>query len=1255
MNIVDGIDGTNGIGIINNIIEYAVSSSGTDIPGGPISDEYGNILFDNQGYLNINSWHEEIPPVSPGEFLWTRTTTFYSDGTRGVSYSVARNGQNPYTVVLSNESHTFAASTNAAIEGTTVCDIIAYDGQEALSVSVGEITGIPKGMSVEIQGNNSKNAKFYVSVTEDMVTQNGTLTIPIRINEFEFIKFFTYSLALAGESSVAYQLRLSAAAISRTENGFYNPPTITATATEQVGSGSIEPYLGRFKIETTLDNVNWTESYVSEIDESYKLYAMPSDILALKVTLYRADGFDEILDYQTVPIVNDGTTGIGIIQTLKEYAISDSGTILPGGPYTDGDNYFLFDDVGGFSNSVWLSEMPENVPDGMYLWTKITFKFSDETEEIVYNISHYAKDGVDGVDGIHVVRFVEQYYVSSSKLELVDGNWSYISPAPDEIPSGRFVWKRLESLMSDGSILYSDPVYESTISGMIYDVKYTKGLIESKIWQTDFINTLDEYDGSVTQSIRDRVNETITDIDGIHTTISDMESRVFGDGSESVVKRIQSVKETADEHTRIISEDILGDQSSSIKTIAQQAADHFSWLVTNSSTATDTSFELSERVAELVAENINAKGLVTFSGLDTNTQKKIDDSQKILTEMKGGIVSTKIEYSQSGNGENPPGGLLKDEDGNVIYDVDGHPFVDGTWSKKLPEVQPGSFLWVKTTTIYLNGDEDVNYVAIKSGEDGLSGKDGKNPVSIVPYWFLGVATPRSTPLTYAADWSLTPPAYKEDMYYWECEVTTYDDGSKTCTDPILNNAYNEAIQNSKEAILLANRSIELFDIYSPFIANAETILQKWTGDATLEKTTIDGGWIDTNTITSEHLATNAIMSRNYAPGNLINNQMIFSGRGSFLDLENGNFYTPNFSVNANKAYLNGEIRAVSGQIGDEENSYWNIGTEYDEEWEGYASLTSVGDARIQTGNLTLSTDSLNTLNNWQYLHYTESGKDVWYDYGLRTPDRNLGNGDLDYPLKSNFLYIRKIGTQPTKNTLESEWEYIFRVDKDGNIYDANGENLSGKLPLSGGTITGNLTVNGTLDATAKFATQLNHKLTINNEEFDGSKDLSITVSTQNVVAGAGISIDSSGNDRIIRHSNNITAGTVKGTETKTLANGDSFSIPTITYDSQGHITTVGTTTLTLPTINTHKDDQGQDVSTDYVQTFGNQSITGTKTFQNNTRFVSGSASTSKSTGAVQIEGGLGVSKQVNAESFRVNEHVMLEYDSNLQCLNFKFA
>ena len=46
INILDGIDGTNGIGIVENIIEYAVSPSGTDVPGGEITDENGLVLYD---------------------------------------------------------------------------------------------------------------------------------------------------------------------------------------------------------------------------------------------------------------------------------------------------------------------------------------------------------------------------------------------------------------------------------------------------------------------------------------------------------------------------------------------------------------------------------------------------------------------------------------------------------------------------------------------------------------------------------------------------------------------------------------------------------------------------------------------------------------------------------------------------------------------------------------------------------------------------------------------------------------------------------------------------------------------------------------------------------------------------------------------------------------------------------------------------------------------------------------------------------
>ena len=60
--------------------------------------------------------------------------------------------------------------------------------------------------------------------------------------------------------------------------------------------------------------------------------------------------------------------------------------------------------------------------------------------------------------------------------------------------------------------------------------------------------------------------------------------------------------------------------------------------------------------------------------------------------------------------------------------------------------------------------------------------------------------------------------------------------------------------------------------------------------------------------------------------------------------------------------------------------------------------------------------------------------------------------------------------------------------------------------------------------------------------------------------GTGISI--SGNT--INHSNSVTAGTAQGEANKTLTFGGTFTIPSITYDAQGHITGKSTTTMTMP-------------------------------------------------------------------------------------------
>ena len=64
--------------------------------------------------------------------------------------------------------------------------------------------------------------------------------------------------------------------------------------------------------------------------------------------------------------------------------------------------------------------------------------------------------------------------------------------------------------------------------------------------------------------------------------------------------------------------------------------------------------------------------------------------------------------------------------------------------------------------------------------------------------------------------------------------------------------------------------------------------------------------------------------------------------------------------------------------------------------------------------------------------------------------------------------------------------------------------------------------------------------------------------------GTGLSMvwDSSGIK--LNHTNSVTAGTASGTASSTLTFGGSFTIPTVSYDAQGHITGKGTTTLTLP-------------------------------------------------------------------------------------------
>lgn len=69
-----GQPGEDGKGIVNTVITYQASTSGTVVPTG--------------------AWTQTIPEVQPNQYLWTKTTITYTDETTSTAYSVGKMGAN---------------------------------------------------------------------------------------------------------------------------------------------------------------------------------------------------------------------------------------------------------------------------------------------------------------------------------------------------------------------------------------------------------------------------------------------------------------------------------------------------------------------------------------------------------------------------------------------------------------------------------------------------------------------------------------------------------------------------------------------------------------------------------------------------------------------------------------------------------------------------------------------------------------------------------------------------------------------------------------------------------------------------------------------------------------------------------------------------------------------------------------------------------------------------------------------------------
>nr|DAO76984.1 MAG TPA: tail protein [Caudoviricetes sp.] len=121
-----------------------------------------------------------------------------------------------------------------------------------------------------------------------------------------------------------------------------------------------------------------------------------------------------------------GKDGVGIASTEIMYASSNSSTIAP---------------AGG-----WSTQVP-NVPQGHYLWTRTTWRYTDKTTETGYSVSRNGqdgakgdagRDGVPGKNGLGLKNTSVMYGISMNDT-VQPGSWTSQVPA---LIKGQYLWTR---------------------------------------------------------------------------------------------------------------------------------------------------------------------------------------------------------------------------------------------------------------------------------------------------------------------------------------------------------------------------------------------------------------------------------------------------------------------------------------------------------------------------------------------------------------------------------------------------------------------------------------------------------------------------------------------------------------------------------------------------------------------------------------------------------------------------------------------
>lgn len=267
-----------------------------------------------------------------------------------------------------------------------------------------------------------------------------------------------------------------------------------------------------------------------------------------------------------------------------------------------------------------------------------------------------------------------------------------------------------------------------------------------------------------------------------------------------------------------------------VETIANQTAKKFEWIVKGGDSSSN--FTLTDRVADLVAERINFKGLVTFSGLNTDAKNEI-----------GKVAQSKVDGLEVG-GRNllvqkniTEGYLSTDGKGSFVGSGGGDQTSD--WI----DVSGNKYITITLYEDFTNTNNSGRYCEYDAD---------KNCISTIDY------NPRQK--------SSVIIELKSNTKYIrvtaiECKTRRYkiEAGNKAtdwtpAPEDVSQDATNKASQALTDAKNYSSNAVNWVTNNGSSTTSLNSMVKKWTDGAVSDTAQINGGWIKANTITASKIA-----------------------------------------------------------------------------------------------------------------------------------------------------------------------------------------------------------------------------------------------------------------------------------------------------------------------------------------------------------------------------------------------------------------